>query len=140
MFVRAAVVGDAQRLSELLGQLGYDVDCKVIIEKLRLMSEADCDAVFVAERDKSVIGCISVHTYELFHRRGRSGRITALVVDAGHRNNGVGRALVDEAEKFCISRKCTRAEVTSGEARLDAHRFYVANGYLQGKKYFVKPL
>jgi GNAT superfamily N-acetyltransferase len=140
MIVRTAVVGDVQRLSELLAQLGYEADSHLIIERLRLARESEGDAVFVAEIDKSVIGCISVHTYELFHRGGRSGRITALIVDVAHRNSGVGRALVKMAERYCASRKCVRAEVTSGESRLDAHRFYAANGYLQGKKYFVKPL
>jgi GNAT superfamily N-acetyltransferase len=140
MIVRTAAVGDAQRLSELLAQLGYDADSRLVIEKLGLARDSEGDAVFVAEIDKSVIGCISVHTYELFHRRGRSGRITALIVDMAHRNNGVGRALVKTAERYFASRKCVRAEVTSGESRLDAHRFYAANGYAQGRKYFVKPL
>ena len=69
-----------------------------------LLSDADGDTVFVAESDGRVIGCISIHTCEPFHRCSRAGRITALVVDADYRSQGIGRALVEMAEKFCESK------------------------------------
>jgi ribosomal protein S18 acetylase RimI-like enzyme len=75
------------------------------------------DAVFIAETSGNLVGVVSLHILELFHEAGRLGRITAFVVDADSRGNGIGTALVAAADKFFRSSGCVRAEVTSGNHR-----------------------
>ncbi len=95
MIIRIANVGDADAVSALLMQLGYEAPAAMIAEKLRLFQASLSDGAFVATEDEAVFGCISVHVHELFHANGRLGRITSLVVRTDRRGSGVGRVLVE---------------------------------------------
>jgi GNAT superfamily N-acetyltransferase len=110
----------------------------LIADKLRRVALSECDDAFVAVEGGRVVGCISVHVHELFQAAGRLGRITALVVDRRAQGKGVGRALVERADDYFKASGCIRAEVTSGDHRADAHRFYIANGYAAAERRFVK--
>ena len=56
--------------------------------------------VVVAEHDGALLGFIAVHAMPRFEHDDRIMRILALVVDAGARERGVGRALMAEAERI----------------------------------------
>lgn len=66
------------------------------------------------------------------------GRITSLVVDELHRREKIGKALLDIAETWFREKDCLKIEVTSGNERLDAHRFYEKNAYSPDGKRFSK--
>ena len=63
------------------------------------------------------------------HMQGRLGRITSLVVDEKHRGRGIGQILVHAAEHWFSSAGCVKVEVTSGDLRVDVHRFYEREGF-----------
>lgn len=65
----------------------------------------------------------------VLHRPAPVGRISMLVVDAKLRNRGIGEALVRAAEHALVASGCQIVEVTSNNARTDAHRFYERLGY-----------
>ena len=136
--VRDAEPQDAIDISRLLGQLGYKASPDQVLEKLRLLTASPSDRVLVATHPDHLVGCISLHTMELFHAPGRLGRITALVVADAARRVGVGSALVQAGEEYFRSRECVRAEVTSGDHRPEAHRFYEALGYTLDERRFLK--
>ncbi|MCP3656982.1 MAG: GNAT family N-acetyltransferase [Herbaspirillum sp.] len=46
----------------------------------------------------------------LFHGAGSSGRVTSLVVDAGRRGQGVGKALMGSATAWFIANGCVKVE------------------------------
>ncbi|OLD51200.1 MAG: hypothetical protein AUI63_00960 [Gemmatimonadetes bacterium 13_1_40CM_2_60_3] len=79
-----------------------------------------------------------MHLVPLFHAAGNLARLTALAVVPGHQRKGVGRALVTAAEAFAWEHDCRRVEVTSGDHREDAHRFYHALGYEMDERRFIK--
>jgi len=110
----------------------------LIVRKLAILLANACDSVPLAEVDGCMAGVISLHVLELFHAEGRIGRITSLVVDAGHRGRGIGEALVDAADRFFTGQGCVRAEVTSGDHRTAAHAFYAAQGYAPDERRFLK--
>ncbi len=138
MIIRIASVEDAEAIATLMKQLGYETPPSLLVEKLRLFSQSQDDEAFVATEDRAVIGCISVHIHELFHARGRLGRITSLVVQSDRRGTGVGAALMTEAERFFKANGCVKAEVTSGEHRAAAHRFYLSRGFVEDERRFIK--
>ena len=53
---------------------------------------------------------------------------------------GVGRALVADAEAWARAAGAVRIEVTSNQRRLGAHAFYLALGYADSSKRFIKDL
>ena len=136
--VRDAEPHDAIEISQLLGQLGYKASPDQVLEKLRLLTASPSDRVLVATHPDHLVGCIGLHTMELFHAPGRLGRITALVVADAARRVGVGSALVQAGEEHFRSCECVRAEVTSGDHRPEAHRFYEALGYTLDERRFLK--
>lgn len=137
--IRTAALGDVEALVALFAQLGYPVDGEGLESRLRrLLSESPLDAVYVASVSGQVAGVVVVHVEPMLHQECPLGRITALVVDASHRQLGVGRKLVAAAERFLHAAGCARVEVTSAEHRGDAHRFYVGLGFREKRIRFVK--
>ncbi len=108
---------------------------------LRTFANSQSDQALVALDDHhQVVGCISAHAHELFHATGRLFRISSLIVHDENRRIGVGAGLIEAAEIFFKASGCGRAEVTSGDQRLAAHRFYAANGYIEDERRFIKKL
>ena len=64
-----------------------------------------------------------------FEHGDRFVRIVALVVDSGVRERGIGRLLMDEAERFGREAGAAFVEVTAGHHRPDARHLYESLGY-----------
>lgn len=120
-------------------QLGYSTDAPLMEAKLREFAANTTDSVFVAELEGGVVGCVSCHITSLFHQQGYSGRITSLVIDQNHQRQGIGTALVIEAERFFKANECIKAEVTSANHRSAAHAFYNSCGFKEDEPRFIKP-
>ncbi len=138
MEIRIAEISDAPEISSLMAQLGYSASSSLIEQKLKQFTDSGIDEVFVAVQNEQLIGAISCHITSLFHQAGRAGRITSLIIDENSRGSGVGRLLVEEAEKFFRKTGCIKAEVTSGDHRLKAHAFYESCGYIEDERRFLK--
>ena len=129
MQIRPATPEDASQIAMLIGELGYAISEALIGEKLAAMSEDSVDAVLVAAADHELLGCISLHALPLFHAAGKLGRIISLVVSATYRGQGIGTALLTSSHAWFEAAGCTKFEVTSGDQRSAAHRFYESHGY-----------
>lgn len=138
MNIRRAEFRDTKEISYLMTELGYDASSSLLDKKLTEFSQTPIDAVFVAEIDGTIAGCISCHITSLFHQEGSAGRITSLVIDKENRGMGVGKRLVCEAETFFRLHGCVKSEVTSGDHRPEAHAFYRSCGYEQDERRFLK--
>jgi GNAT superfamily N-acetyltransferase len=60
-----------------------------------------------------------------------------LVIDAGARRQGLGRELVEVAERWAASRGLPSLTVRSNAARELSHPFYLALGYTRDKTQHV---
>jgi GNAT superfamily N-acetyltransferase len=136
--IRRAHVEDAAGASELLEILGYRAPIAQIEERIARSRESPDAAVFVAELDGRLVGLASFHRIPLFYLEGFLGRITSFVIAPSHRRHGIGRSLVSAVEEFAWDHGCTRAEVTSGDHRSDAHEFYERLGYRPVSRRFIK--
>src|SRR5688572_5794510 len=138
MIIRHATSEDAASIKNLLIQLGYpDLDVEEANQKISAYHE-ESYALLVVETDQAVAGFISLHWFDIFHSKGKIGRITAFCVDENHRSKGYGKLLLKAAEDFLIAKDCTKLEVTSNERRTRTHKFYLDCGYIEDSRRFVK--
>jgi GNAT superfamily N-acetyltransferase len=136
--IRDAKDTDAEAIAILMGQLGYPQDAAFVIRKLAELRERKSSRVVVAEEVGGVAGFLSFDCEPAFHREGWIGTITALCVLESVRGKGIGRKLVERAEKIAREKGCVRLAVASGVRRLETHQFYLGLGYEEKTKRFVK--
>jgi GNAT superfamily N-acetyltransferase len=126
--LRPAIADDAERIAGLFTDEGYPAGPSDIVERLERFA-SDHSRVIVADNAGEVLGFVAVHALPRFEHSDRVLRIMALVVDAGVRERGVGRMLMEEAERLGREVGAAFAEVTAGHHRPDARRFYEDLGY-----------
>lgn len=135
--VREATAADCSAIKRLIDQLGYPVTEAEVETRLQLI-QASGQAALVAEADGKVVGCLSTSTMLVLHRPAPVGRIAMMVIDEQYRNRRIGAQLVAAAERLLAKRGCELVEVTSNNRRIDAHRFWEANGYERTSTRFAK--
>ncbi len=129
LLIRPARVDDATVVAQLLGELGYPQQPALIQLRLLTLSDLRDGAILLAWMAGRVVGLVGVHCIPVLHTEGGLGKITALVVEAPLRGQGIGQRLLTAAEQFARQAGCCRMEVISGNGRSDAHRFYQREGY-----------
>jgi GNAT superfamily N-acetyltransferase len=139
--IRRARKGDAARLAELSGELGYPTSTKEMKERLRSLKPSAQHAVFVAEMAKSVVGWVHVSIAPLLEVPLRA-EVNGLIVADGQRSSGTGSLLLEAAEKWARGRACKGMSVRSNVIRERAHQFYERHGYehFKTQKAFRKDL
>ncbi len=135
--IRIARPEDAALIAPLLAQLGYPFDPATIAARFEGLTRAG-DAALLAMRGDTAIGFASLHATPVLHRPSSVGRVTSLVVAEEARGQGVGRALMAEAERLLTARGCALIEVTSNRTRTEAHAFYERLGYTATSYRFAK--
>jgi GNAT superfamily N-acetyltransferase len=146
-------------VTALVRPIGYD-DVAAAVELLRggsVMPESEDTArvddywsaveetrrrrgdVLVAEVDAQVVGVCQVLIFQHFqHAGGWCAEIESVHVRSDLRSQGIGALLLRAAEELAVERGCYRIQLTSRNVRVDAHRFYLANGYDQTSQGFKK--
>ena len=140
--IRRAKSADAPRLAELASELGYRSSSAQLRQRLRWISPASQNAVFVAEAEAAgVVGWLHVSKQALLESDIRA-EVNGLVVKEGHRSLGAGARLLGAAEDWARKHGCESMSVRSNVIRERAHKFYERNGYEHYKtqKSFRKPL
>lgn len=140
MIIRPAAQSDAAAIAGLLEELGYPQPVEFVHNRLDEVFVDENQAVFVAEEAGEVLGFVAFLAFRYFHAEGLLGRMIALSVTDQARGKGVGRALVDESERFARTRGCTRMEVTTALHRVRTHNFYEDLGYTETHKRYIKAL
>jgi ribosomal protein S18 acetylase RimI-like enzyme len=130
---------DAPRIVELIHFLGHEIDEQSVRKNLGRLRKAD-EMPIVATLDKTVVGLIGIHRMTTVHRPAPVGRIPVLVVAKEAQDQGVGRLLVEEAERLLRKAGCQIVEVTSNDRRGAAHAFYRHMGYERTSIRFMKRL
>ncbi len=126
--LRPAEPGDAERIAALFTDEGYPAGPSDVVARLERLAGSGARVV-VADLDGTVLGFIALATVPRFEHDDRFARILALVVDADARERGVGRQLMDEAERYGREVGAAFVEVTAGHHRPDARRLYESVGY-----------
>ena len=110
-------------------ELGYPTTEDEMVDRLRSTLPHGDYLVAVALSNEQVVGAIGAMIGYYLEMNGSFGRVSALSVASGHRGRGIGASLLARAESCLRARGATTFIVNSSTHRLDAHRFYVREGY-----------
>jgi GNAT superfamily N-acetyltransferase len=110
------------------GSRPQDWERAVAGERLRETIGSDGSLALLADADGGVVGICTAYIDLLSIRYGLRCWVEDLAVDPGFRSAGIGARLLDRAREWATERGATHLELDSGEARVDAHRFYEREG------------
>lgn len=134
--VRDARAEDAHAMSRLCEQLGYPAQADAMPQRLVRLQRDPNARVLVADAGEGAVGLATVHVRYTINHEAPIAQLTLLVVDESQRSRGVGRALVEEAERWAHAHGCHRIVVTTALQRTGAHAFYERIGYRHtGRRY-----
>lgn len=134
--IRRADPKDATAMTGLSGQLGYSGTTDQIGQRLARIHENPGHGVFVAIVGGVVVGWAHVAGVDPITVDAYA-EIEGLVVEAGHREQGVGRALLEMLEVWARDRGYRALRVRSNIARPESHAFYARTGYRRIKTQHV---
>ena len=138
--IRPLQASDADVVSKLLTTLGYAGTQPFIHSRIaQLLAHPDAE-LLVATHGDAVVGLISLHFIPQLALAGDFCRISYFCVDETTRGTGIGTALESYTAELAKARGCDRIEVHCHSRRVDAHRFYRRQGYIESPKYFAKSL
>ena len=125
--IRPATADDAERIAALFTDEGYPAGPSDILERLGRF-DSPHSRVLVADHDGEVLGFVAVHALPRFEHSDRIVRIMALVVEAGVRERGIGRLLMEAVRKAALAEGISRLSWGVHKKNADALRFYEALG------------
>lgn len=118
--------------------LGYDVSFEDLKARILQMQEDKNYIIFTAVDDEKIIGFIGLQICIAFEVTGKAMRIIALAVARDFQGQGVGKALIQEAEKYANDNNVSIISVNSGIKRTEAHRFYEKQSFYKKGYSFCK--
>ncbi len=127
--MRDAEPSDAPILAALITELGHPADPATVARQIELLDASPHDRIIVALDGSRVVGMAGMRISVFIHRARPVARLTTMIVTKEARRGGIGRALVERIELLARQTGCGALELTSGEERSDAHRFYEALGF-----------
>jgi GNAT superfamily N-acetyltransferase len=137
--LRDAKPADSKVLVKLIKFLGHEIDERSVRKNIAKLAKIG-EAPLVATLDKKLVGLCGIHKTVTMHRPAPVGRITIIVVAEDAQDHGIGRMLVEEAERRLRKAGCQIVEVTSNDRRTAAHAFYRHMGYERTSMRFMKKL
>jgi GNAT superfamily N-acetyltransferase len=129
LVIREARATDVPALARLSGELGYATDASQMARRFARVSADKQHHVFVAEQSRgAVVGWVQVHFTRWLASDPR-GEVVGLVVSSEARGRGIGRRLMQAAERWTKQHGGTRVALRSNILRKETHAFYQRLGY-----------
>lgn len=119
-------------------ELGYDVSCEDLKARILQMQKDKNYVILTAAHEEKVVGFIGLQICLAFEIEGKAMRIIALAVARHSQGQGIGSALIQEAEKYANENNISIISVNSGLKRTEAHRFYEKQSFYKKGYSFCK--
>jgi GNAT superfamily N-acetyltransferase len=137
MKVRTATAADSEHISTLCDQLGYPTSSEQVAERIKAIQRLDDHTLLVAQSsDRRLLGWVHIHLFPLVVSE-LEAEIGGIVVDEGHRGQGIGKLLMKHAEEWSRKKGCQGLRLRSNIIRENAHTFYERIGYGKTKTQWV---
>ena len=135
--IRLAQLHDAESILVLLEQLGYALPVATLAQTLTEYQDnpqSRSDELLVYEQhnaqgDLQVVAVMALMFFDYFPALSRICRITAIVVDADMRGQGVGSQLIAFAKERGKQENCQLLELTTSTQRIATQQYYESIGF-----------
>jgi N-acetylglutamate synthase-like GNAT family acetyltransferase len=138
--IRDAHLRDAERVAQLIGELGYPTSSEAVARRLVRLTASEADRCVVAVLDGTIVGMATVHASLTIVDDAMVAKLSAIVVDERYRQRGIGEALVSALEAEALRQGCALLFLTTAETRAEAHAFYHRLGFEETGRRFAKRL
>jgi GNAT superfamily N-acetyltransferase len=138
--IRHAELRDAERLGQLMTELGYPTTVEAMTERLAIILADPNYATFVADTGGCVIGVAGATLGHYYEKDSTYSRLLVLAVASTARGQGTGTRLVEAVEQWAASKGARDVVVNSAFHRSEAHGFYERRHYARTGLRFVKQL
>ncbi len=137
--VRRADINDIQPIYDFLCELvDEDFDSYKFSRAFMMNIVKPNNVYLVAEYQSKVVGFLSFSSRLVLQLGGEKvGKILDLYVQPEMRKKGVGKLLLDNIKMQCRSLKVVQLELTSDVARIESHKFYLREDFVENQKKFV---
>ena len=138
--MRKAEAKDITTLCELMSDLGgHAITLGQMQDRLNMVEKSKIDSLFVCEENGTIVGLLGFRIRENLEESSRFGEISAIDVNHNKRRTGVGRFIMEYAEKLAKEHNCKGVWLVSGFGReKEAHEFYKNLGFQATGYRFVK--
>lgn len=149
MRINPATLHDASQINTLLADLNYPQEALGFQKRFEHYLNTPEYYILVAREGDTILGLVAFTVTQFFMKDPKRCYIEALVVHHGYRRQGIGRALMHEAEQRVRALGATIIELTSSvyrEKETGTHSFYRSLGYTKDVEsdpphvYFIKQL
>ena len=138
--IRDVEAADLPAIAKLLKGLGYNTSLSALEEKATAMQADEEYRVLIDVEDEGIVGLIALHTISLFHRPGKTGRITTFVVDESYRGTRASKMLLEAADEFFQESGCTSCEASGGMVNSHLRKQFLDRDYKALNQHLTKPL
>jgi GNAT superfamily N-acetyltransferase len=128
MVIREMRTLDLRGVTALCEQLGYPTSEDTMISRFASLNGRRGEQMLVAINDDAVWGWIHVRRVDSLESDPHA-EVWGLVVDDTVRSQGVGRALLETAERWAAEHGLPTMRIRSNVIREAAHAFYERAGY-----------
>ncbi len=129
--IRKAKLKDTDSIVSLTEELSYQTTREEIKNKLRKISSDPQQEVYVAEY-KNVIGWMHISLTEPLESNSFV-EIRGIVVNREFRRKGAGTKLIQKAEQWAKSKRCSRIRIRTNITRIETREYYMRLGFISKK-------
>ncbi len=137
--IRAATVGDAPGLCELLNAIGLAISTSDMASRIGALRQGAGTALLAVEWGPPS-GVIVLHWFETLLAPQPIAQITMLLVGVEERRRGIGRLLVKAATQAARVAGCGALEFSGSASADDLHAFCLATGFTEAGPIFSRAL
>lgn len=140
MLIREMEFKDIPEACNLMYDLtGHKISEDGMRNRLELVKSGPIDELYVCEINGVVQGVLGFRIRENIEEVSRFGEISVLVTSSNSRRIGIGKAMMEYAEKLAKEKGCIGTWLVSELDRVEAHQFYKSLEYKINGYRFIKP-
>ena len=142
VIIRDATDSDIEAVTLLMDDLSYPTTVAEMQKRFDAIKVHPDYKTILAELNGEIVGFAGLHKGNYYEKNGMYLRILAFVVKGTVRNKGIGKILIEAAEKWAAEQGLNSVIINSGnrDDRKAAHIFYQKMGYAVKSSGFVKQL